>query len=115
MVKGMIPSKKEKSHMVHFIEENEWRLFLSNEYFDIIEYETDKDLANKFDEKKIETDEKNNAEYIKFDLAKDVEYIILPSKDDYRQFVEDIREKYSDQFEEILPKVLLYNRLKNDL
>ena len=117
-VHGKFQRKRDekKAPSIDFIRECEWRFFPDNAKVDILWYRTEKEIFDYTDDIKAKTKYKKS-DYIPIDIDKDVEYIILGNHDDYKLLLSYLKQhkKYKSLLEIILPKVLLYDRLRFDL
>lgn len=99
---------------VRFYDEKEWRIFPSNgndTFLEIEKYKNEIDLQNK-----LQAYQQNVKEYSfeKFDIVEDLEYIILSKENELKDFSAFINAKFPAHKEDILPKLLYYNRIESD-
>lgn len=99
---------------VRFYDEKEWRIFPNDgkdTFLEIEKYKNENDLQNK-----LKVYQKNEKNYppAKFDIVEDLEYIILSKESEVKDFLAFINDKFPSRKEDILPKLLYYNRIKSD-
>lgn len=92
-----------------FYNEREWRIVGDFDKIEIITYKNEMELIQY--RKKIAS---NNLPNIEVNID-DIEYIILEKSDDLKKFVPFVYKHYPNLQNEILAKVLLYDKLRNDL
>lgn len=92
-----------------FYNEREWRIVGDFDKIEIITYKNEMELIQY--RKQIAS---NNLPNIEVNID-DIEYIILEKSDDLKKFVPFVYKHYPNLQNEILAKVLLYDKLKNDL
>lgn len=100
---------------VRFYDEKEWRIFPNNSkdsFLEIRKYRNENDLQMILQEY-----QQGNTiyQFEKFDIINDLEYIILSKEAEAKDFLAFINSRYPSGKEEILPKVLYYDRIKSDL
>lgn len=93
-----------------FYNEREWRIIASFENMELIDYQKESDLMNYLSN----NPSKKQFDNVRFNIE-DIEYIILEKSSDISQFMNFITQNYKKKVNEILTKVLFFDKLKNDL
>lgn len=107
--------ESEIKQSVYYYDEKEWRAIPGKNPIEVLPKTHHKDIVAKRNQNNQDFPHQNFNDNLQFDIVKDITYIIIEKQKDLPSMIDFLKDKFPNEYESILPKILFFDQLKYDL